>query len=437
MAEKKKYSTFAVMFYINKGKVKKSGMTTIMGRISVSGEMTQFSTKIDVDPAQWDTKRYRLKGKGREVLEINNKLDNLTNEITLHHRELVDRQSYVTAELLKNKVCNIGQKQETLLTLYAEHNADYEKMIGVNRAAKSAVSYHYGYKYTREFIEEILGVDDIPLSQLNLSFIEQFDLFLRGRKGYAKSTVNGHMVSLRRVVKRGLNQGVIRKDPFVGYTFEAKPHRYRHMSAADLERMLSTPIKSKAVCFARDMFIFSTFTGISFADMRNLSTKHLHQDGARMWIEIKRQKTKSECYIPLLDIPRKIIAKYETVRRSDKVFNMVTSATMQENLEKVVKLCGIEAHVSYHDSRHNFGTLITLLNGVPLETVSKMMGHNDLKTTEIYAHLTSQKIAEDMKLIAKKTKRKYKLFEDNSVPVVEKYNYFEYKQRYEKRYNNN
>lgn len=435
MAEKRSYSTFAVMFYINKSKVKKSGLTTIMGRISVSGEMVQFSTKLEVNPKLWDAKSYRLKGKDRETIELNRKLDQLTNEIAIHHRDLVEKQSYVTAELLKNRVCNIGQKKETLLTLYAEHNADYEKMVGVNRAAGSLTQYKYGYRHIEEFMQSQYS-GDISLNHLNLAFVERFDLYLRSKQ-FTESTINGYMVALRRVVKRGLSQGVIRKDPFVGYTFKTKPHRYRHMSTADLERMMTTPIESRALCFARDMFIFSSFTGICFIDLYNLKVTDIHRDGDKMWIEIKRQKTKSECYIPLLDIPRKIIAKYAPIRSSDKVFNMVTSTTMQENIGKIVKLCGIEAHVSYHDSRHNFGTLITLLNGVPLESVSKMMGHSDLKTTEIYAHLTSQKVAEDMKLITKKTKRRYKLFEDKSVPVTEKYNYFEYKQRYEKKYNNN
>ncbi len=432
--DKKKYSTFAVMFYINRGKAKKSGMCTIMGRISVSGEMTQFSTKIDIDPKLWSAKAYRLKGKSRETMEINRKLEALTNDIMMHHRELIETQNYVTAELLKNKVCDISQKKKTLLALYAEHNADYEKMVGVNRAKSSLSQYKYGYKHTAEFIENTYG-DDIPLSQLNLSFTEQFDLFLRGKKGFKPATVNGYMVALRRVVKRGLSQGVIRKDPFVGYTFKAKLHRYRHMSTEDLEKMMTTSIKSRALCFTRDMFIFSTFTGICFIDLYYLTMDNLHQNGDYMWIAIKRQKTKSDCYIPLLNIPRKIINKYEEVRKSNKVFNMVTSATMQENLDKVIKLCNIGTHVSYHDSRHNFGTLVTLLNGVPLETVSKMMGHSDLKTTEIYAHLTSQKVGEDMKLIAKGTKRKYKLFEDKKMPITAEYNYFEYRERYEKKYN--
>ena len=436
MAEKKKYSTFAVMFYINKAKAKKNGMCTIMGRISVSGEMTQFSTKIDIAPAQWDVKKYRIKGKTKEVNEINHRLDAITKDIELHHRELVETQNYVTAEQLKNRVCNIGQKKNTILALFEEHNEDYSKMVGVTRTQRSYNNYKLVLRHFTDFIMEIYG-EDLMLSQMNLSVIERYELFLHGRKGFGVSTVNGNMIALSRVVKRGLHQGIIKKDPFVGYKFKTKPHKYRHMSSEDLEKMMHTSIKSKAICFARDMFVFSTFTGLSFVDLYNLRTNNLHQRDGFMWIETKRQKTGSDCYIPLLEIPRKIIAKYEGVRKGDRIFNMVTSSTMQENLAKVLKLSEIDNHTSYHCARHNFGTLITLLNDVPLETVSKMMGHSDLKTTEIYAHLTSQKVANDMRELSNGISGKYELFEDKDMPVVAEYNYFEFRDRYEKRYNNN
>ena len=437
VTEKKKYSTFAVMFYINKGKTKKNGMCTIMGRISVSGDMTQFSTKIDILPKQWDSKAYRLRGKNKEVKEINHKLETLTSDITLHHHKLVETQNYVTAELLKNKICDIGQKKNTLLSLYAEHNTDYEKMVGVTRAKSSFEHYKLGYRHLNEFIQYKYDVDDIALTDLNLNFIENFDLFLRGVKRFKPNTISGAMVALKRVIRRGINQGTLRKDPFVDYTPENPEPKPRYMTPDDLHKMMTTSIKSKALCRTRDMFIFSTFTGLAYIDVYNLKITDLHSDKKRMWITTKRQKTKSDCYIPLLEIPRQIIAKYESERKNDKLFDMRDYGTIQENLIKVIKLCGITTNVSYHQSRHNFGTLITLLNGVPLESIAKMMGYNDLKTTEIYARLTSQKVNEDMKLITKGTKRKYKLFEDKTMPITAEYNYFEYKERYEKKYNKN
>ena len=428
MKETRKYSTFAVMFYINKGKAKKSGLCTIMGRISVSGEVTQFSTKINIDPMQWDAKAYRLKGKDKEAREVNIKLEEITNNIISHYRELIEGQSYVTAELLKNRVCNIGQKKNNLLALYQEHNDDYKKMVGVNRSNISYIRHRNSRRHTEQFLQIVHRVDDIALNQLNYSFIEQYNFFLRGEKGFNANTAKYYITSLRRIVTKAINQGIIRKDPFANFTSEPAISKVKHMDAEDMQKMMTTSIKSKALCFTRDMFIFSTFTGLSFVDMVNFKISDIHSEGRRRWIALKRQKTSSECYIPLLEIPRKIIKKYKPERKSDKVFNMVTSATMRENLEKISKLCGITNHVSYHQSRHNFGTLITLLNGVSLETVSKMMGHSKISTTEIYARITSQKVGNDMKQLSKGLKDKYTLFEDNNIPIITKNEYYKHMQ---------
>ncbi|MCE9145887.1 site-specific integrase [Bacteroides fragilis] len=436
--EKVKYNTFAVMFYINKGRIKKDGTTTIMGRISVSGEMVQFSTKIDIAPTLWDAKAYRLKGREREAIEINNRLQELTDTIALYHKDFIKQQGYVTAELLKNRVCNIGQKIDMLLELFKEHNEDYKQMIGVNREEKSFITYRLAINHIADFVKVQYGADDIELIKLNLRFLEDMMLFLRGEKGLSINTANGIAISLKRVIKRAINQGTLRKDPFVGYKFDVVPPECRHQIEEDLHKLMTTEIKSKALCFSRDMFIFSTFTGTSFSDIVKLTDKNIGTNNrGDKYLTFSRQKTGTECYVPLLDIPMKIIEKYRSERKSERLFNMTTWSTMYENLGKMQQLCGLKEPISYHQSRHNFGTLITLLNDVPIETVAKMMGHKDLKTTEIYARMSNKKVGDDMKRIAGKCKSKFKVFEDKDMPIVEDYNYFEFRDRYEKRYGNN
>ncbi len=433
--EKIKYNTFAVMFYINKGRVKRSGTTTIMGRISISGEMVQFSTKIDVDPALWDAKRYRLKGRERESMEVNNVLQRLTEQITTYHKEFIDQQGCVTAELLKNRVRNIGQKTDMLLELFKEHNEEYQQMIGVTREEGSFLAYRMALRHITDFVKSRYEVDDIKLNRLNLRFLEDLMLFLRGEKGQSVATANGHAISLKRVVKRAINQGTLRKDPFIGYKFEVVPPECRHQTEEDLRKLMTADIKSKALCFSRDMFIFSTFTGTSFSDIVKLTDKNIGVNSrGEKYLTFNRQKTKTECYVPLLDIPLQIIEKYRGERRSDRLFNMTTWSTMYENLGKMQKLCGLREPISYHQSRHNFGTLVTLLNNVPIESVAKMMGHRDLKTTEIYARMSNKKVGDDMKKIAKRSKSNFKIFEDKSMPIVAEYNYYEFRERYEKRY---
>lgn len=341
------------MFYINKGRIKKNGTTTIMGRISISGEMTQFSTKIDIVPTSWDAKAYRLKGREREIIEINNKLQELTDTITLYHKDFIKQQGYVTAELLKNRVCNIGQKTDMLLELFKEHNEDYKQMIGVNREEKSFITYQLAINHIADFVKTQYGAEDIELIKLNLRFLEDIMLFLRGEKGLSINTANGIAISLKRVIKRAINQGTLRKDPFVGYKFDVVAPECRHQIEEDLHKLMTTEIKSKALCFSRDMFIFSTFTGTSFSDVVKLTDKNIGiNNKGDKYLTFNRQKTGTECYVPLLDIPLKIIEKYRGERKSERLFNMTTWSTMYENLGKMQQLCGLKEPISYHMARH-------------------------------------------------------------------------------------
>jgi site-specific recombinase XerD len=253
-------------------------------------------------------------------------------------------------------------------------------------------------------------MEDIPVRQLELSFIEKFDSFLRIEQGFSAHTISTYTIILRKIVRRAISQGVLHKNPFAAYIPEQPPRKRKHMTQEELEKFMTTPIASKHLCHSRDMYIFSTFTGLSYSDMCNLSKEHIIKGkGGKLWIRINRQKTGVRCDIPLLEIPLQIMEKYNAERKGDKIFNMTSPSYIQVKLNKVAKLCGIEKRVTYHQSRHNFVTLITLSKGVPLETVSQMMGHKCFRTTQIYAKLTRQKVNEDVKNISDRIGRKYKL----------------------------
>lgn len=404
------YSTFAVLFYINRQKIKKNGMCPLMGRISINAEIAQFSTGIDIDPSLWDAKAYCMKGKSRHAIEGNFQIKQQNERIHRYYKQILDEQGYITAELVKNAVSGIGRKKENLLELFREHNEEYTKQVGVTRSGESLRNYISVYKQTERFLYVHYGIEDIPLRQLELSFIEKFDSFLRIEQGFTAHTVSGYTIILRKMIRRAISQGTLHKNPFVAYIPEQPPRKRRHMTREELDKFIAVPIASKYICHTRDMFIFSTFTGLSYADMCNLSDENIHKDqNGRLWIKIKRQKTNSLCDIPLLDIPLQIIEKYKPERKGNKIFNMTVLSHMNVNLKKIAKLCGIEKRITYHQSRHNFATLITLAKGVPLETVSQMMGHKCFRTTQIYAKLTRQKINEDIKKLNDRIGQKYKL----------------------------
>ena len=195
--------------------------------------------------------------------------------------------------------------------------------------------------------------------------LKKYDNFLRTDMGYSIATVEGYIIKLKTMTRTALAQGTIRYNPFASFIPEKALRKHRHLTMDELQRLMRTPVPNGFLCLVRDMFIFSTFTGISYIDMCNLNTSNLSKDGkGNLWIKLKRQKTKSECAIRLLDIPRRILEKYEGERTGDRLFNMPCRSALTNNMPKLAKLCGIERRLTYHMARHNFGTLITLSQGV-------------------------------------------------------------------------
>lgn len=408
------YNTFAVLFYINRQKVKKNGLCPLMGRISINTEVAQFSTKMEVQPELWDAKNYRLMGKSRIAKETNAKIDRLEEEIHRYYREILDEQGYITAELVKNAVNGVGQYKRKLLELYREYMEEYAKRVCINRAYGTLKAHKASYKTLQKFIHDCYGAEDIPLKQLDYAFIEKYDNFLRTDMGYSIATVEGYIIKLKTMTRTALAQGTIRYNPFASFIPEKALRKHRHLTMDELQKLMHTPVPNGFLCLVRDMFIFSTFTGISYIDMCNLNTSNLSKDGkGNLWIKLKRQKTKSKCAIRLLDIPRRILEKYEGERAGGRLFNMPCRSALTNNMPKLAKLCGIERRLTYHMARHNFGTLITLSQGVPLETVCQKMGHKNMRTTQIYSRLTHQKVDEDVKKLTQRIGNKFRMPEWN------------------------
>lgn len=410
-------STFSMMFYINRTKTKKDGMCQLLCRVTIDTSIAQIGTKIAVDPSVWEGKAGRATGKSKNAVTVNRAIDKLTGEITAHYQELRASLGFVTAELVKNALKGISRKQITLMKLFQEHNEEFQKRVGLDRV--QATHYHYlrSHELLEIFLREKYETEDVTLRSLSLTFIDAFDLFLRQDRLMAQHTISGHLINLKKIVRRAVSQGTLKRDPFATFIPEQPESKYRHLKADELERVMNVHINSKSLRHTRDMFIFSTFTGLAYADLLNLSEEHL-KAGAddSLWIKIDRQKTKTECNIRLLEIPLQIIAKYRSERTSTKIFNVKTLATFCNHFRKIEKMCDIEK-ITFHMARHNFGTHITLSQGVPIETVSRMMGHSSITTTQIYAHITDTKVNEDMKALSDNISDKYSLYEDELMPV--------------------
>lgn len=420
-------STFAVLFYIDKSKAKKKnkGLCPVTGRITIDTKIARFSTKMNISPEIWDAKTGRAIGKSKEAISLNRVLERLECEIQKHYDRLVLEDGYVTAEEVKNALNGVGRKATGLLELFKEHNEEFKLRVGVNRVQVTYEQYLHSYNVLENFLWVRFQMKDIPLNQLTHSFIDAYDFHLRVDKRMNANTVLNHTIPLRKMIRRAIIQDIIKRDPFVNYVAEKPLRQRRHLTMDEFQKLLTTPITEKHLEPCRDIFLFAAFTGMSYADVCNLSEKHITQDdNGVMWIRIERQKTKSECGIRLLSVPIQIMEKYKYERTDDKIFKLKTLKTIDENLKTIAKKCEIETRLCYHMGRHTYATQVCISQGVPIETLCKMMGHRSVQTTQIYAKITNQKVNEDMKILSSRIENRYELPKDDVPEEFAKNQYY-------------
>ena len=379
-------STFRVLFYVKKGSARPNGDLPLMCRLTVDGEVKQFSCKMDVPPRLWDVKNGRATGKSVEAMQINLAVDKIRVEVNRRYQELMQSDGYVTAAKLRDAYLGIGVKQETLLKLFEQHNVEYRKKVGFNREVATWKKYCCVCKRVREFLAHTYHREDIPLKELNLTFINDFEYFLRTEKKCRTNTVWGYMIVLKHIVSIARNDGRLPFNPFAGYINSPESVDRGYVTKEEIHTMMDTEMPDKTHELVRDLFLFATFTGLSYSDVKNLTNDNLQTffDG-NIWIITRRKKTNTESNIRLLDVPRRIIEKYKGMTKDNKVFPMPSNTTCNKKLKTIAKLCGIKAHLTYHVARHSAATTILLSNGVPIETVSRLLGHTNIKTTQIYA----------------------------------------------------
>ena len=389
-----------------------------MGRITIGKSMVQFSAKCSVQVSLCDTKSARATGKSKAATELNRALDQTTLSIHSHCKGLLAKKEKVSAEEVKNAFQGIASGQETLIGYCDKYDKMLAARVGVNITLESYKRYGISFNHVKRFLRTKYNLSDISFQALDYSFIEAFDFYLRVQLKFKPNTIIGIVGHLKIIVKRALNDGIITRNPFIGFSLEGEPLQPKSITGQELNKIMTTPLDSPNRYLVRDMFLFSVFTGIAFSDIRNLTYDNLMQaeDGV-WWIHSKRRKTGTEFHVPLLELPLQIIEKYRGLNKNGKMFVILSCSKTNGNLKKIAKICGIKRNITFHMARHNFGTLITLSQGVPLETVSRMMGQLGIKTTQLYAKLTNQKVNEDMKLLSGNMADKFKIYEDKQMPV--------------------
>ena len=398
-------STFKVLFYAN-GSKEKNGIVPIMGRVTINGSVAQFSCKQTIPKALWDAKGNRAKGKSIEARDINHALDNIKAQIIKHYQRISDREAYVTAEMVRNAYQGIGSEYETLLGAFDKDNATFQKRVGTDRVKGTYMARVRARNHVAAFIKANYKRSDLSMLELTPDFIKEFAVFLSTDRGLQNGSIWTNCMWLKGVVMRAHFNGLIPRNPFAQFHISPNIKEREYLTEEELKTLMTHEFADARLSYIRDIFVFASFTALSFVDVKELTTDDIVEVNGEKWILSKRHKTKVPFQVKLLDIPLQIIKRYEEFQTDKSVFPNLNYWSICKPLKKMIKECGITKDISFHTARHGFATL-ALSKGMPIESVSRVLGHTNIVTTQLYAKITTQKIDHDLTMFGDKLNQSF------------------------------
>ena len=374
-----------------------------MCRITIDGESTSFSCKRRLPPDKWDARKGVMSGDDEESALINRELQSLREQLLSDFSAILKEYGSIQPKWLKEYTLGAPARQEMLLYMFNKHNEDFRKMVGHGRSSKTYQRYDVVYRHLRAFIRSRYLLEDIRVKYVTIHLINAFEQYLRTTAGLGNNTVWIYMITFKHIISLARAAGAIRSDPFATYKNRFEQVERGYLTEEELQRLMSLEVEDGTPRLVQDLFVFSAFTGLSYTDIKNLRWDNLRQlfDG-QTWIVTRRRKTRTPSNLLLLDIPRIILERYGN-RDANYIFRIPSNNCCNDYLVGMGRKCGIATRITFHIARHTFATL-SLSKGVPIETLSSILGHTSIRTTQIYAKITNQKISEDMTALAEKIK---------------------------------
>ncbi|WP_300673964.1 site-specific integrase [Soonwooa sp.] len=405
--EQAKKSTFKLLFYLKKNEPKKNGNAPIMARITIDGVAKTLGTKLEINANNWDLKFGRVLGKSTQALSINQKLDNIRGRIDKIYEDMLKHEGFATAQKVKLSFLGVGVMDDAILKVFNDQNEEFKKLVEKEERSQSTYNkYITVYNHLTTFIKERYHRNDMAFRELTNDFIREFDFYLRYDLQSSHNTVWVYTMPVLALVELAIKKGLIRDNPFEDYEISMEETDRGYILKEDVEKLMMCEPAHKRYEVVKDLFIFSCFTGLAYADIKKLTRNNIQSffDG-HQWIISRRKKSDVASNVRLMEIPKRIIEKYLGTTRNEFIFPVPTNTTCNRHVTKLIEKAEIitEQKVTFHTARHTFGTMF-LTEGVPLESLSKMMGHKNISTTQIYAKITSQKISKDMDLVTPKFK---------------------------------
>ena len=393
-----KQEKMKVLLYLKKSGLDKSGKAPIMGRITIGRSIAQFSCKLSCDPDLWNPRESRMDGKSREAVEVNGRLENLLLSIQSAYQSLLARGCPFDATDVKEQFQGSVQTRCMLIERLDMLIKEKESHVGVDIRKESMASYHSTRIHLQEFIQKKYKVSDLALSQLTENFIHEFQQYFLGECGFQESTFYNVATHLKTVCRLAYREGVadiLLFDKVKISKGDKRLPKALDKEALDILKALNFEYLEEDLETARNIFLFACYTGVAYCDLMGLGKKHLFRDDeGSLWLKFNRHKTGVLCRIKLLPQAIRLMEKLHRDGR-ETLLSFMGYANYQSYLKALRFRAGISFPFTTHTARHTFATLITLEQGVPIETVSKMLGHSNVSMTECYAKVTPQKLFEE------------------------------------------
>ncbi len=399
-------ATISILFYVKRAKANAQGLAPIFQRITINGRRLDNSTGKFVDPSKWNPEMSKMRGNSEEARLINGHLDNLRTKILIAEKELNKKDIPVNLETLKNMLLGTKERQRLLVPIFEEHNNKIKELLGIEYAPGTYERYQTSLKHTKDFLNWKYNISDIDITKIDHAFITDYEFYLRSVRKCANNTAVKYIKNFNKIIKLCLANDWLDKNPFANYKSKVKEVERVYLSEVEIQNIINKDFKTERLSLVRDIFLFSCFTGLAYIDVKNLTKSHISIgiDGDK-WIFTHRQKTESASKIPVLPVTQMIIDKYADHPQAineEKLLPILSNQKMNAYLKEIAAVCEIEKELTFHIARHTFATTVTLTNGVPIESVSKMLGHKNLRTTQHYAKVLDKKVSEDMKILRDK-----------------------------------
>ena len=394
-------STFSLLFWVNTSRLN-NNQVPVYARVTVNGKRVNISLKRKVILSEWDSAKSKLKGSNQEAKLFNRFLEQVRSQIYLAYEQLLSENKLINAQAIKARYLGEDEQHRSLLELFEYHNTTMSK----NLHKDTMRHYKTTQNYLKSFLSKKIKTDNIYLSNLDYSFIVDFEYYLKAheptdhQRKISNNTAMKHLQRLRKMVTMAYHLEWIDRDPFVRFKSSFEKREREFLSESELLKLENFHSPVNRLNIVKDLFVFSCYTGISYIDLNNLTRDNIVKgiDG-NDWLITKRQKTKTNVKIPLLDKALELVFKYENHPRvvaNNGILPRLSNQRINAYLKEIADLCKIKKNLTFHIARHTFATTVTLSNGVPIETVSKLLGHTKIATTQIYAKVIERKVSDDI-----------------------------------------